>query len=168
GPIERAGNLLPQFYEQFDFDEARINSGLRLILWGMFKKVVIADRLGLYVNSVYNNPTEWTGWPVFLATLFFAFQIYCDFSGYSDIAIGAARIMGFRLMENFRRPYLAQSPSEFWRRWHISLSSWLRDYLYVPLGGNRGGERKTYRNLFLTMLLGGLWHGAAWNFVAWG
>jgi D-alanyl-lipoteichoic acid acyltransferase DltB (MBOAT superfamily) len=168
GPIERASNMLPQFYEKFDFDEARVSSGLRLILWGLFKKIVIADRLGLYVNAVYNSPSDWEGWPVFLATYFFAFQIYCDFSGYSDIAIGAARVMGFNLMENFRRPYFAQSPSEFWRRWHISLSSWFRDYLYIPLGGSRVSVPRWYLNLMIVFLVSGLWHGAAWTFVIWG
>jgi D-alanyl-lipoteichoic acid acyltransferase DltB (MBOAT superfamily) len=168
GPIERATNMLPQFYENFDFDEARISSGLRLILWGMFQKVVIADRLGLYVNTVYNNPSDWTGWPVLLATFFFAFQIYCDFAGYSDMAIGVARILGFNLMENFRRPYFAQSPVEFWQRWHISLSSWFRDYLYIPLGGNRVSVPRWYLNLMIVFLVSGLWHGAAWTFVIWG
>lgn len=168
GPIERAANLLPQFYQKFDFDEARISSGLRLMLWGMFKKVVIADRLGLYVNAVYNNPSDWEGWPVFVATYFFAFQIYCDFSGYTDIAIGAARVMGFDLMENFRRPYFARTPSEFWRRWHISLSSWFRDYLYIPLGGSRVAVPRWYLNLMIVFVVSGLWHGAAWTFVVWG
>ncbi|GIK37230.1 MAG: MBOAT family protein [Anaerolineae bacterium] len=168
GPIERAVNMLPQFYKKFDFDEARISSGLRLMLWGMFQKVVIADRLGLYVNTVYDHPAEWAGWPVLLATFFFAFQIYCDFSGYSDIAIGAARVLGFNLMENFRRPYFAQSPSEFWGRWHISLSTWFRDYLYISLGGNRVSLPRWYLNLMIVFLVSGLWHGAAWTFVLWG
>jgi D-alanyl-lipoteichoic acid acyltransferase DltB (MBOAT superfamily) len=168
GPIERARHMLPQFYDKFDFDEARVSSGLRLMLWGMFQKVVIADRLGLYVNAVYNNPSEWEGWPVFLATYFFAFQIYCDFSGYSNMAIGVARVMGFDLMENFRRPYFARSPSEFWRRWHISLSSWFRDYLYIPLGGSRVPVPRWYLNLMIVFLVSGLWHGAAWTFVIWG
>jgi D-alanyl-lipoteichoic acid acyltransferase DltB (MBOAT superfamily) len=168
GPIERAGNLLPQFYENFAFDEARVSSGLRLMLWGMFKKVVIADRLGLYVNAVYNNPSDWSGWPVLVATFFFAFQIYCDFSGYSDIAIGAARVLGFDLMDNFKRPYFARSPSEFWRRWHISLSTWFRDYMYIPLGGNRVSVLRWYVNLMIVFLVSGLWHGTAWTFVLWG
>lgn len=168
GPIERAGNMLPQFYKKFNFDEARVNSGLRLMLWGMFKKVVIADRLGLYVNAVYDHPANWSGWPVFLATFFFAFQIYCDFSGYSDIAIGVARVLGFKLMENFRQPYLARSPLDFWRRWHISLSSWFRDYLYIPLGGNRVSLPRWTLNLMIVFLVSGLWHGAAWTFVIWG
>ncbi|MCB0211335.1 MAG: MBOAT family protein [Anaerolineae bacterium] len=168
GPIERAANLLPQFRQNFDFDEERVGSGLRLILWGMFKKVVIADRLGLYVSAVYGTPTEWAGWPVLMATFFFAFQIYCDFSGYSDIAIGAARIMGFDLMENFRRPYFARSPLEFWRRWHISLSTWFKDYVYIPLGGNRVSVPRWYLNFLIVFLVSGLWHGAAWTFVLWG
>lgn len=168
GPIERATNMLPQYYEKFDFDEARVTSGLRLMLWGMFMKIVIADRLGLYVNTVYNDPSVWSGWPLLLATYFFAFQIYCDFAGYSNIAIGAARVMGFDLMENFRRPYFAQSPSDFWRRWHISLSSWFRDYLYIPLGGNRVSIPRWYLNLMIVFLVSGLWHGAAWTFVIWG
>jgi len=138
------------------------------MLWGMFKKVVIADRLGLYVNAVYNEPSVWSGWPAMVATFFFAFQIYCDFSGYSDIAIGAARVMGFNLMENFRRPYFARSPAEFWRRWHISLSTWFRDYLYIPLGGNRVPVPRWYLNLMIVFLVSGLWHGAAWTFVLWG
>lgn len=168
GPIGRAPNLLPQFYAKFDFDEARVSSGLRLMLWGMFQKVVIADRLGLYVNAVYNDPSAWSGWPVLMATFFFAFQIYCDFAGYSNIAIGAARVMGFNLMENFRRPYFAQSPAEFWRRWHISLSTWFRDYLYIPLGGSRVPVPRWYLNLMIVFLVSGLWHGAAWTFVIWG
>lgn len=168
GPIERAANMLPQFHRTFDFDADRVSDGLRLILWGMFKKVVIADRLGIYVNEVYNNPTAWEGWPVILATYFFAFQIYCDFSGYSDIAIGAAKVMGYDLMENFRRPYLSKSPAEFWRRWHISLSTWFRDYLYIPLGGSRVSIPRWYINLMIVFLVSGLWHGAAWTFVLWG
>lgn len=168
GPIERAANMLPQFYEKFDFDEARVSSGLRLMLWGMFKKVVIADRLGLYVSTVYDHPSDWNGWPVLLATFFFAFQIYCDFSGYSDIAVGAARVLGFKLMENFRQPYLARSPLDFWRRWHISLSTWFRDYLYIPLGGNRVSLPRWALNLLIVFLVSGLWHGAAWTFVVWG
>ncbi|MCQ3980575.1 MAG: MBOAT family protein, partial [Anaerolineae bacterium] len=159
---------MPQFYEKFDFDEARVSSGLRLMLWGMFQKVVIADRLGLYVNAVYDNPSNWAGWPILLATFFFAFQIYCDFAGYSDIAIGAARVLGFNLMENFRRPYLARSPLEFWQRWHISLSTWFRDYLYISLGGNRVSLPRWYLNLMIVFLVSGLWHGAAWTFVLWG
>ena len=130
--------------------------------------MVIADRLALLVNEVYGNPTEYKGLPLIIATIFFAFQIYCDFSGYSDIAIGAARVLGFRLMTNFDRPYSSQSIAEFWRRWHISLSTWLRDYLYIPLGGNRVPPWRRAFNLFFTFLVSGLWHGAAWTFVVWG
>lgn len=168
GPIERATHMLPQFHIKHFFSEPRVNSGLRLMLWGMFKKVVIADRLAVYVNQVYNYPTDYTGWPLLLATYFFAFQIYCDFSGYSDIAIGAARVMGFELMENFRQPYVARSVTGFWRRWHISLSTWFRDYLYIPLGGNRVAPWRWYMNLAIVFLVSGLWHGAKWTFVIWG
>jgi D-alanyl-lipoteichoic acid acyltransferase DltB (MBOAT superfamily) len=168
GPIERAGRLLPQFWEEFAFDWDRVSRGLQLILWGLFKKVVIADRLALYVDAVYGNVGHHDGSTYLLATYAFAFQIYCDFSGYTDMARGSAQILGFDLMENFRTPYFAKTIQEFWRRWHISLSTWLRDYLYIPLGGNRGGLRRTQINLALTMLLGGLWHGASWNFVIWG
>ncbi len=168
GPIERARNLLPQFDTIKKFDWNRVTSGLQLILWGLFKKVVIADRLALYVDAVYNNVPAHGSASFLLATYFFAFQIYCDFSGYSDIAIGSAKVLGFDIMQNFRWPYFATSITDFWRRWHISLSSWLRDYLYIPLGGNRFGVRRTYVNLMITMLLGGLWHGASWNFVIWG
>ncbi len=168
GPIERPQNLLHQFREKHTFDYDRISSGLRLMAWGFFKKLVIADRLAVLVNQVYNNPTQYQGISLMLATVFFAYQIYCDFSGYSDIAIGAARVMGFRLMENFNRPYSARSISEFWRRWHISLSTWFRDYLYIPLGGNRVGWWRWQFNLLITFLVSGLWHGANWTFVIWG
>ncbi len=168
GPIERATHLLPQFHQTMSFDQARIASGLRLILWGMFKKVVIADRLALYVNQVYDQPSDHGALTLLLASYFFAFQIYCDFSGYSDIAIGVARVMGFTLMENFRQPYMARSIAGFWQRWHISLSTWFRDYLYIPLGGNRVPKWRWYSNLFLVFLVSGLWHGAAWHFVVWG
>lgn len=168
GPIERPQNLLHQFYERHEFDYARVTNGLKLMLWGMFKKVVVADRLAVYVDAVYNSPLEWGGQPLAVATVFFAFQIYCDFSGYSDIAIGAAQVMGFKLMTNFNRPYHATSISEFWKRWHISLSTWFRDYLYVPLGGNRVAPPRWYFNLFVTFLVSGVWHGANWTFVAWG
>lgn len=168
GPIERATHLLPQFHRQMTFNQARITSGLRLILWGLFKKVVIADRLAIYVNQVYNDPTEQGALTLLVASYFFAFQIYCDFSGYSDIAIGAARVMGFDLMENFRQPYMARSISSFWRRWHISLSTWFRDYVYIPLGGNRVPQWRWYSNLLIVFLVSGLWHGAAWHFVIWG
>lgn len=168
GPIERSINLLPQFYSKKRFDLERVISGLKQALWGYFKKVVIADGLALIVDRVYNNPRDYTGIPLIIATVFFAFQIYCDFSGYSDIAIGIARILGFDLMENFRRPYFSKSIKEFWSRWHISLSTWFKDYLYIPLGGSRISRRKTYINLFITFLVSGLWHGANWTFVIWG
>jgi alginate O-acetyltransferase complex protein AlgI len=168
GPIERPQNLIHQFYEKHDFDYQRVTDGLKFMLWGMFKKVVIADRLAIYVDKVYNNPLNYDGWNFIIATIFFAFQIYCDFSGYSDIAIGAARVMGFKLMTNFNRPYHARSIAEFWKRWHISLSTWFRDYLYIPLGGNRTTKFWWYFNLFLTFLISGVWHGAKWTFVIWG
>ncbi|NLP09446.1 MBOAT family protein, partial [bacterium] len=168
GPIERAKNLLPQLMQKFAFDYERVTSGLKLMAWGFFKKLVIADRLAVYVNTVYGHPQDFTGWPICLATYFFAFQIYCDFSGYSDIAIGAARIMGFSLMENFHRPYYAKSIREFWHRWHISLSTWFKDYLYIPLGGNRVAVWRWQVNLFLVFLISGLWHGANWTFLVWG
>jgi D-alanyl-lipoteichoic acid acyltransferase DltB (MBOAT superfamily) len=168
GPIERSTRLLPQFDRRTRFDYDRFISGLRLMLWGFFKKVVIADRLAIYVNEVYNSPAEYQGLTLILATYFFAFQIYCDFSGYSDIAIGAARIMGYDLMTNFRQPYFSQSISEFWKRWHISLSTWFRDYLYIPLGGNRVSKGRWYFNLVAVFLISGLWHGANWTFVLWG
>jgi len=168
GPIERAVRLLPQISAPRRPTFAAINSGAWLVLAGLFKKVVVADNLSHLVERVYSQPGEATGFEVIFATWAFAWQIYCDFSGYTDIARGVARMLGFELMLNFNLPYLATSPADFWRRWHISLSTWLRDYLYVPLGGNRGGTLLTYRNLALTMLLGGLWHGAAWTFVLWG
>ncbi len=168
GPIERSTRLLPQFKKKIEFNSSRVKSGLQLMLWGYFKKVVVADRLALYVNGVYNNLEGLKGITLILATVFFAFQIYCDFSGYSSIAIGAARVMGFDLMTNFRRPYFSKSIPEFWRRWHISLSTWFKDYLYIPLGGNRVGKLRYYLNLFFTFLVSGLWHGAAWTFVIWG
>jgi alginate O-acetyltransferase complex protein AlgI len=168
GPIERAGNLLGQLHQSHNFDYYRIVAGLRRMAWGFFKKIVIADNLALMVNQVYNNPIEFEGISYLIATVFFAFQIYCDFSGYSDIAIGAAQVMGFKLMENFRSPYFSKTISEFWSRWHISLSTWFRDYLYIPLGGNRVIKWRWYYNLFLTFLISGLWHGANWTFVIWG
>lgn len=168
GPIERAPNLLSQFHKHFNFNYDRAVSGLRLILWGVFKKVVIADRAAVYVNMVYNDVHTYNGLPLIAATIFFAFQIYCDFSGYSDIAIGSARIMGFSLMDNFRQPYLSQSIREFWRRWHISLSTWFRDYLYIPLGGSRVSLSRNLLNLMIVFTVSGLWHGAKWTFVIWG
>jgi alginate O-acetyltransferase complex protein AlgI len=168
GPIERSGNLLPQFRKQFSFDFIRITDGLLLMGWGFFKKVVIADRLAEYVNIVYNNPEVYGGMQNVIATLFFSFQIYCDFSGYSDIAIGTALVMGYKLMTNFRRPYLASNIREFWQRWHISLSAWFRDYVYIPLGGRRVAKWRWQLNLFITFTVSGLWHGADWNFLIWG
>ncbi|OKL38401.1 MBOAT family O-acyltransferase [Pontibacter flavimaris] len=168
GPIERAGNLLGQLRQYHAFSYPRAVAGLRRMAWGFFKKIVIADNLALMVNQVYNNPTEHDGVSHIIATVFFAFQIYCDFSGYSDIAIGAAQVMGFRLMENFRSPYFAKSIPEFWSRWHISLSTWFRDYLYIPLGGNRVVKWRWYYNLFIVFLVSGLWHGANWTFIVWG
>ena len=168
GPIERGGHLIPQFHVNHEFSASRVSSGLRRILWGMFKKVVIADRLAMYVDAVYNHPTDHQGLPVVLATYFFAIQLYCDFSGYSDIAVGAARVMGYDLVENFKQPYSSSSIADFWRRWHISLSNWFRDYLYIPLGGNRVPEWHRYANVLIVFVASGLWHGANWTFVLWG
>ncbi|HUQ34258.1 MAG TPA: MBOAT family O-acyltransferase [Pyrinomonadaceae bacterium] len=168
GPIERPQNLLHQFYERHCFEYQRVVGGLKLMLWGMFKKIVIADRLAVFVDQVYNHPTSYQGIPLIVATLFFAFQIYCDFSAYSDIAIGAAQVMGFRLMTNFNRPYGAKSIADFWRRWHISLTTWLRDYVYLPLIGNHGPRQALYASIFITFLISGIWHGARWTFVVWG
>jgi D-alanyl-lipoteichoic acid acyltransferase DltB (MBOAT superfamily) len=168
GPIERPQNVIHQFYEKHEFSYELAKSGLRLMLWGMFKKVVIADRLSIFVNKVYGQPSDFQGLPLIVATIFFTFQIYCDFSGYSDIAIGSARMMGLDLMKNFDRPYFSKNISEFWRRWHISLSTWFRDYLYIPLGGNRVSEYRRYFNLFFVFMMSGLWHGASWHFVIWG
>jgi len=168
GPIERPQNLIHQFYEKHYFEYARVVEGLKLMLWGLFKKIVIADRLAIYVNAIYNNPEQHNGQTLALATVFFAFQIYCDFSGYSDIAIGVAKVMGFKLMTNFNRPYFSRSISEFWKRWHISLSTWFRDYLYFSLGGNRVKVRRMYFNLLFVFVVSGLWHGANWTFIIWG
>jgi D-alanyl-lipoteichoic acid acyltransferase DltB (MBOAT superfamily) len=168
GPIERPQNLLPQFRQEKSFDYVRVTDGLKLMTWGLFKKVVIADRLGAIVDGVYDHPYQHHGLSLILATVFFAFQIFCDFSGYSDIAIGTAQVMGFRLMKNFDRPYRSRSVHEFWSRWHISLSTWFRDYLYIPLGGNRVTVPRWYFNLGVVFLLSGLWHGANWTFVIWG
>lgn len=168
GPIERPQNLLHQFHTVHRFEYERVVSGLKRMAWGFFKKLVIADRLALYVNDVYGAPEQHTGLQLTIATVFFAYQIYCDFSGYSDIAIGSARVLGFRLMENFDRPYASRSISEFWTRWHISLSTWFRDYVYIPLGGNRVSRPRHYFNLLFTFSISGLWHGAAWSYVFWG
>ena len=168
GPIERSTRLMPQFYKKVLWNYREVVDGMKLMLWGLFKKIVIADRLALYVDAVYNQPGQFHGYPLILATVFFAFQIYCDFSGYSDIAIGLARVLGFDLMKNFDRPYYAKSISEFWQRWHISLSTWFRDYLYIPLGGNRVAKWRWQANLFIVFLVSGLWHGANWTFIIWG
>lgn len=170
GPIERSSNLIHQISERHYFDTHRVSRGLCLMLWGYFQKLVIADRAAIFVNCVYNNPKnpDYYGFIPILATILFAFQIYCDFSSYSDIARGAAEVMGFSLMKNFNTPYFSQNVAEFWRRWHISLSSWFRDYLYIPLGGNRKGTFRKYFNLMIVFAVSGLWHGASWTFVIWG
>lgn len=168
GPIERAANLIPQIETKRVFKQNWFNDGIFQIAIGLFRKIVIADNLGAYVDTIYENPEIHNSSTLLLATIFYAFQIYYDFSGYSDIAIGSAKLLGFRFNQNFNLPYFSRSITTFWRRWHISLSSWLKDYLYISLGGNRRGIKITYRNLMLTMLLGGLWHGSSWNFVIWG
>lgn len=168
GPIERSTTLLPQLHRSYDFEYRRVVSGLQLMVWGFFKKLVIADRLSVYVDQVYGAPTEFSGPILAVATVFFAYQIYCDFSGYSDIAIGASQVLGYDLMLNFRQPYHAATVQGFWRRWHISLSTWFRDYLYIPLGGSRVGVLRWYTNLMIVFVVSGLWHGAAWTFMAWG
>lgn len=168
GPIERARNLLPQFHEEHPFIANEAIEGLKQMLYGFFMKLCVADVLAEYVDAVFNNVHHHSGTSMALATIFFTFQIYCDFGGYSNIAIGAARVMGFRLMENFHRPYLSLSIKEFWRRWHISLSSWFADYVYIPLGGNRVSYPRHMFNLMVTFLVSGLWHGANWTFVVWG
>ena len=168
GPIERSNHLLPQFFRKHDFSYNRVKSGLQKMLWGFFKKIVIADNLAILVDGVYNNVGNYSGLALIVATIFFTFQIYCDFSGYSDIAIGTAKVMGFELRENFKRPYFSKSIREFWQRWHITLSTWFRDYVYIPLGGNRTIKWRWYYNIFITFLVSGLWHGANWTFVIWG
>lgn len=168
GPIERATHLLPQFTVQRKFSYQALSYGFKLMIWGFFLKVVVADRAAIYVNAIYNNIESHEGLSFLAATFFFAFQIYGDFAGYSLIAIGTAKLFGFDLMTNFRRPYFSSSVSEFWTRWHISLSTWFRDYLYIPLGGNRVSKPRWLFNLFITFLVSGLWHGANWTFVVWG
>ena len=168
GPIERAKNLLPQVLGYRKTNAENNREGVWLILWGLVKKVVIADNIASIVNTAFNNSVNLTAPEVIIAAYAFAVQIYCDFSGYSDIARGTAKLLGFDIMVNFRLPFFAQNPSDYWRRWHISLSTWLRDYLYIPLGGNRGSNLLKYRNIMVTMVLGGVWHGAAWTFVIWG
>lgn len=168
GPIERPQNVLPQFHQKQVFDYKNAVLGLRLIVWGLIKKMVIADHLALFTDPIFNAPQNYPGITLAIATAFFAFQIFCDFSGYSDIALGTARVMGFKLMTNFNKPYHAKSISEFWKRWHISLSTWFRDYLYIPLGGNRVALPRVYFNLFFVFLVSGFWHGANWTFIIWG
>ncbi|MBE5870137.1 MAG: MBOAT family protein [Lachnospiraceae bacterium] len=169
GPIERTDNLLPQINKkEFQFSYENASYGLKLMAWGFFKKLVIADNLGVYVDQIFNDVTYYKGFSVLLSVLFFTLQIYCDFSGYSDIAIGTARLFDIRLMTNFKSPYFSGSVREFWTRWHISLSSWFRDYVYIPLGGNRVSRLRNCVNLMVTFLISGLWHGAAWTFVVWG
>lgn len=168
GPIERSKNLLTQIHQPHFFKPEQVRDGLLLMLWGFFMKLVIADRLALLVNQVYDDYASLSGSAILLATILFAVQIYCDFNGYSSIAIGAAQVLDFKLMENFRQPYLATSCADFWHRWHISLSSWLRDYVYIPLGGNRCSRRRKYFNIMMTFLASGLWHGAQWHYVLWG
>lgn len=168
GPIERADRLLPQFEKRVNFDKVRVLYGIKIMLIGLFKKVVVADRLAVAVDTVYNSPVEYSGIYYVIATLFFAFQIYCDFSAYSEIALGVAKALGIDLMVNFDHPYQSKSIQEFWRRWHISLSTWFRDYLYIPLGGSRVSRIRHYFNLMVTFLISGLWHGADWTFIFWG
>lgn len=168
GPIERPQNLIHQFYDKHYFEYQRVADGLKLMVWGLFKKIIIADRVAVIVDNVYNNPSQYEGFSLILATILFSFQIFCDFSGYSDMAIGAAKIMGFKLMKNFDRPYHSKSIHEFWGRWHISLSTWFKDYLYISLGGNRVTIPRWYLNLFIVFIISGLWHGANWTFVIWG
>lgn len=168
GPIERATNLLPQFYNKRKIDYANAVDGMRQILWGLFKKIVIADNCAQYANEIFNNSADYGGSTLVLGALFFTFQIYGDFSGYSDIAIGTSRLFGFNLMQNFSFPYFSRDIAEFWRRWHISLSTWFRDYLYIPLGGSRGGTRMKIRNTFIIFIVSGFWHGANWTFIVWG
>ena len=168
GPLERGGQMLPQLRQRHGFDYGRVASGLRLMAWGMFKKVVIADRLALLANPIFDHPRRFSGPLLLLGVAAFTAQIYADFSGYTDLARGAARVLGYQLVLNFRQPYLATSVGDFWRRWHMSLSAWFRDYVYIPLGGSRAGRARTQANLLIVFLLSGLWHGASWTFVAWG
>lgn len=168
GPIERPQHLLPQFYKTHKVEEGNIKEGLQRILLGLFKKAVIADRLAILVNIIYADPYQYIGLPLVMATVAFAIQIYCDFSGYTDIAIGSARLMGFNLVENFNYPYLSQSIRDFWRRWNMSLYLWFRDYIYIPLGGNKVTVWRNFFNIMIVFLLTGFWHGASWNFIVWG
>ena len=168
GPIERASNLLPQILKKREFQYDQVIQGLKLILWGMFKKVVIADSLAPIVDDIFSNYQDFGGGTLWLGAIYFSFQIYCDFSGYSDIAIGTSKLLGFELMSNFKFPYFSRNIGEFWRKWHISLSTWFRDYLYIPLGGSQEGKWKSIRNIFIIFLVSGFWHGANWTFIFWG
>ena len=168
GPIERASNLLPQILEKRKFIYAQGVQGLRLIIWGMFKKIVIADSLAVHVDLIFNSYLQMDGGVLLLGLFYFSFQIYCDFSGYSDIAIGTAKLFGIELMSNFKFPYFSRDISEFWRRWHISLSTWFRDYLYIPLGGSKRGKLTSLRNIIIIFITSGFWHGANWTFIVWG
>ncbi|MFO0358096.1 MAG: MBOAT family O-acyltransferase [Sphingobacteriaceae bacterium] len=168
GPIERPQNILSQLHEDHKFDLKQFNNGLLLMLWGFFKKLVIADRIAFYINPVFDHPHSYSGISIFVASCLFSFQIFCDFSGYSDIALGASQTMGIKLMKNFDRPYSSKTISEFWSKWHISLSTWFKDYVYIPLGGNRVSKLKWYRNIMIIFLISGFWHGANWTFIIWG
>jgi len=168
GPIERPQNVIHQFYEKHNFDRNQFTMGLRLMVWGLFKKVVIADNINVVTNAIFDNHAHMNSLYLYAGAFLFSIQIYCDFSGYSDMAIGSARCMGFRLMENFNLPYISQSIKEFWSRWHISLSTWFKDYVYLPLGGSRMGKKKTVLNQIYVFLISGFWHGANWTFVIWG
>ncbi len=168
GPIERAKHFLPQTKSFHIFQYRQVKNGLLLMMWGFFQKLVISDRIAIFVNEIYGQWHQVLGYLLMIATFLYAFQIYCDFSGYSDIAIGAAQVLGFQVTNNFHQPYFSRSVAEFWRRWHISLSSWFRDYIYIPLGGNRHGKWVQYRNILIVFIISGLWHGASWNFIVWG
>ncbi len=168
GPIERSKNLIAQFYEKHFFDFKRVIDGLLMMMYGLFLKIVVADRIAIVVDTIFNDYTKYGGVYIIVGAILFAFQIYCDFAGYSTIAIGSAKVMGFKLMNNFDSPYFSKSVSEFWRRWHISLSTWFKDYIYIPLGGNRKGRVRKYINIMIVFLISGLWHGASWSFVIWG
>ena len=168
GPIERATHLLPQFHKKREFDYSKAVDGMRQILWGLFKKIVIADNCAKFANLIFNNHEEYTGSTLVLGALFFAFQIYGDFSGYSDIAIGTSKLFGFNILQNFKLPYFSKNIAEFWKRWHISLTSWFRDYIYIPMGGNRVNNYNKIRNIFFVFILSAFWHGANWTFILWG
>ena len=168
GPIERAGRLLPQFKQKVVFDGRNVTAGLKMMLWGYFMKLVFSDRASIYVDTIFGNLHAQNGTAILTAAILYSFQIYCDFAGYSLLSIGVAKTMGYDVMQNFNRPYMAKSITDFWKRWHISLTKWLTDYVYIPLGGSRCSKVKIYRNIMITFLVSGLWHGAAWNFVIWG